>query len=166
VSIQKDKEENPKAVEKGTRLTEEQVEYLETLLRDEKTSVTIRKRAEILMALQKRFQMKRSYNQIALDLNIAVATVRNTNKRLNNLGFDQCMKYQRNANSNAASKLDKAQKEALLQLATSKPPEGSKKWTLRLLCAKAVEDKVFEQVSIETVRRVLKQAKSSIANKN
>jgi hypothetical protein len=46
-------------------------------------------------------------------------------------------------------------------LACSTPPEGHKRWTLRLLADRLVELEVVDSVSYETVRQVLKQPASS-----
>jgi hypothetical protein len=45
----------------------------------------------------------------------------------------------------------------LVALACSAPPDGRKRWTLRLLADKAVEYEYIDSVSYETVRQVLKE---------
>jgi transposase len=49
----------------------------------------------------------------------------------------------------------------LITLACSQPPEGTGRWTLRLLAQKMVELADVEHVSHETVRQVLKKTRSS-----
>jgi len=49
----------------------------------------------------------------------------------------------------------------LVALSCSKPPEGHVRWSLRLLADKVVELKYVDNISYETVRRVLKKTKSS-----
>ena len=46
-------------------------------------------------------------------------------------------------------------------MACSPPPEGRKRWTLRLLADKVVELDIVDAVSYETVRRTLKKTISS-----
>src|ERR671911_529202 len=58
-------------------------------------------------------------------------------------------------------KLDGEQEARLVALACSAPPEGRKRWTLRLLADRLVELEVIESVSYETVRQALKQTGSS-----
>ena len=58
-------------------------------------------------------------------------------------------------------KLDGQQEARLVALTCSAPPEGHKRWTLRLLADRLVELQVVESVSYETVRQVLKQTSSS-----
>ena len=45
----------------------------------------------------------------------------------------------------------------LVALSCSKPPDGFAKWSLRLLADKVVELKYIDNVSYETIRRVLKK---------
>ncbi len=45
----------------------------------------------------------------------------------------------------------------LIALSCSKPPKGFSRWSLRLLADKMVEMKYAEDISYETVRRVLKK---------
>ena len=58
-------------------------------------------------------------------------------------------------------KLDGEQEARLVALACSAPPEGRKRWTLRLLAQRLVKLEVVEDLSHETVRQVLKQTGSS-----
>lgn len=53
----------------------------------------------------------------------------------------------------------------LVALSCSDPPEGHVQWSLRLLADKVVELGYIENVSYETVRRVLKKTKSSLGGK-
>ena len=53
--------------------------------------------------------------------------------------------------------LDGAQEARLIALACSPPPEGKRRWTLRLLAERVVELGYADTVSHETVRRTLKK---------
>jgi transposase len=58
-------------------------------------------------------------------------------------------------------RLDGEQEARLVTLACSAPPEGRKRWTLRLLAERLVQLEVVDAVSHETVRQALKQTGSS-----
>lgn len=58
-------------------------------------------------------------------------------------------------------KLDGQQEARLVAVACGQPPEGQARWTLRLLADKLVELEVVDEVSYQTVRRVLKKTRSS-----
>jgi hypothetical protein len=57
--------------------------------------------------------------------------------------------------------LDGEQETRLVALACSTPPQGYKRWTLRLLADRLVELQVVETISYETVRQALRQTGSS-----
>ena len=54
-------------------------------------------------------------------------------------------------------KLDGAQEAQLLAVACSAPPEGSVRWTLKLLADKLVELDIVDTISTECVRTTLKK---------
>jgi hypothetical protein len=56
-------------------------------------------------------------------------------------------------------KLDGEQEAQLIALTCGEPPEGQKRWTLRLLARQLVALEVVATVSHETVRQVLKQTR-------
>ncbi len=58
-------------------------------------------------------------------------------------------------------KLDGEQEAHLVALACSAPPQGRKRWTLRLLAQRLVQLEVVDAVSYETVRQALKQTASN-----
>jgi hypothetical protein len=58
-------------------------------------------------------------------------------------------------------KLDGAQEAHLVALACSKPPTGRARWSMRPLADKLVELEIVDAISYETVRRTLKQTRSS-----
>jgi hypothetical protein len=60
-----------------------------------------------------------------------------------------------------ARALDGAQEARLVALACSAPPEGKRRWALRLLADTMVELKHVEALSHETVRQVLEKTRSS-----
>jgi hypothetical protein len=58
-------------------------------------------------------------------------------------------------------RLEGEQEARLVALACSAPPEGHKRWTLRLLAERLVQLEVVDEISYETVRQALKQTASS-----
>jgi transposase len=62
-----------------------------------------------------------------------------------------------------ARKLDGEQEAKLVALACSGPPEGKRRWTLRLLAERMVELEVVPELSHETVRRVLGEKRAQAA---
>jgi transposase len=56
------------------------------------------------------------------------------------------------------------QEAFIVALACSTPPEGRCRWTMQLLAERLVELKQIEEISHDTVRRVLKKTISSRGN--
>jgi len=52
----------------------------------------------------------------------------------------------------------------LIALSCSDPPEGFSRWSLRLLADKVVELDYIDNISHETIRRVLKKTKSNLGS--
>lgn len=59
-----------------------------------------------------------------------------------------------------ARKFDGQTEAQLIALACSAPPEGRQRWSLRLLADRLVELNIFESVSHEAVRQVMKKKRS------
>jgi hypothetical protein len=58
-------------------------------------------------------------------------------------------------------KFDGEKEARLITLACSKAPDGRENWSLRLLADRAVELKIVDSTSRETVRKVLSKTRSS-----
>jgi len=59
-------------------------------------------------------------------------------------------------------KIDGETEARLISIACSEPPKGFGKWSLRLLADRMVELEYVEDISHETVRKVLKKANLSL----
>ncbi len=59
-------------------------------------------------------------------------------------------------------KFDGESEARLIAVACSEPPQGRARWTLKLLADELVELNVFDAVSTEAVRRVLKKTNLSL----
>jgi hypothetical protein len=71
-------------------------------------------------------------------------------------GFEACL--ERKPLSKTKEKKADGEVEAhLIALSCSKPPKGYSRWSLRMLADKMAELKYVEDISHETVRRVLKK---------
>jgi transposase len=101
--------------------------------------------------------------QIVEALGVSVRTVERVRERLCTLGFEKCLL--RAKGSGRKRKLDGAQEAQLVTLVCSSPPEGSARWTLRMLADKMVELEYIDDVSYETVRQVLKKTKLSLGKR-
>lgn len=147
-------------------LNDEQISFLKALLSMDKTTLTIKKRALILLAIHNSSGKKLTHRQIAQSLDISTSTVHCTIKRFVDLGFDECITIHRNPRQNNVCKIQGDQQARLIQLACSTAPEGHSSWSLQLLRDRAVELKIIEPVAVETVRSALKKMNFSLTKTN
>jgi transposase len=98
---------------------------------------------------------------IAEALDRSARTVERVRQRLVERGLEQALGRKPQDRPSRERKFDGAAEARLIALACSQPPEGRARWTLKLLADKLVELEVFESVSDEAVRRVLKKTNSS-----
>jgi transposase len=99
---------------------------------------------------------------IAEAVEVSQPTVSRVRKQYFEEGLEAALN-RRAPNRDYQRKLDGEQEARLLALACSEPPEGRARWSLRLLADKLVElEVVEEEVSYQTVRRILKKTPSSL----
>jgi len=82
-------------------------------------------------------------------------------KRLVEQGLDACLSRKPQEHPSIDPMFDGEKEAKLIALACGKAPDGYGQWSLRLLADRAVELKIVESTSYETVRRCLKKTRSS-----
>src|ERR671915_644813 len=96
-----------------------------------------------------------SDEEIIATLGVDRKTIYRVRKKYHEHGLEKAL--QEKVRSGAPSKIDGRLEATLTMLACSTPPEGSARWTLRLLTDKLVELKTIDAISMETVRTMLKK---------
>jgi transposase len=99
--------------------------------------------------------------RIAEALDCGLRTVERVRQRFVERGPEQALGRKPQDRPSRERKFDGAAEARLIALACSQPPEGRTRWTLRLLADRLVELEVFDSVSDEAVRRVLKKTSCS-----
>lgn len=85
-----------------------------------------------------------------------MCTIDRIKKKFIEEGFEACL--ERRPTTRQCDKIADGETEAhLIALSCSSPPKGYGKWSLRLLADKLIEINYVEDVSHETVRRILKK---------
>jgi len=97
--------------------------------------------------------------EIARALHVGRATVERTRKRCVEEGVEAALRER--PRPGAARLLSGKQEAHLVALACSDPPAGHTCWTLKMLADKVVAIEMVPFISDETVRRVLKNRRSS-----
>jgi transposase len=147
-------------------LTQEERQQLDALSSKGKHAAQTMLNALILLACDEgKYQKERSINEtISRVLNVSMKTIDRVKKRFVEEGFDMALTgkpstrvYNRKADGDLEAHL--------IALSCSAAPEGRQRWTLRLLADKAVELNYVDNISYETVRRVLKKTSLSPGSK-
>ena len=132
-------------------LTEDERTRLRDLIKRGKVAARKVTRAQILLLAGE----GKIDTAISTGLHVSVATVEHIRKRFVEGGLDWALNERRRPG--ATRKLDDKQEAHLIALACSKPPDGQKRWSLRLLANKLVKLEIVDAISHETVRQTLKR---------
>ena len=118
--------------------------------------------ALILLACDRgEYQNLRSTNaEISKVLNTSMRKIDRVKKRFVKSGLDVALNGKK-SDRVYEKKADGDFEAHIVALSCSKPPEGFSRWSLRLLADRAVELKYIDNISYETVRRVLKKTNLS-----
>jgi len=93
--------------------------------------------------------------EIADDLGVHPSTVQRVRRRFAEQGLDVALTDR--PRPGAPPKMDGKREAMVIALACTGAPEGRDRWSVRLLARRAVELEVVEEVSRETIRRILKK---------
>lgn len=138
-------------------LTREEREQLDQMIRKGKSAASKLAHARILLlADESQKAPARTDAQIAGSLGASTRTVERVRQRFVEQGFEAALVPAKGKRV-YSRKLDGEQEAKLIAMACSKPPAGKKRWTLRLLADEAVELRICDSLSHETVRQALKK---------
>jgi len=98
--------------------------------------------------------------QIMEALKVARNTIRTVRYRYVHQGLEAAINEQ--PRPGAPDKFTGRDKAKITAIACSKPPEGRKRWTLRLIADTLVELDIVDDISHHTVQRVLKKTNLSL----
>lgn len=140
-------------------LQEEESRKLQRIIRSGKHSARKIRWAHALLKADNGWKDEK----IAEAFDISLPTVQRIRQRFVEEGMDVALGAHSHKPRPYLQKLDGKQEAKLIALACSKTPEGRKRWTLRLLANKMVELQIVEEISYQTVRRVLKKHHETVA---
>ncbi len=100
-------------------------------------------------------------SRVSEDIGVSDRTLSHIKEKFLTSGIDAALGLARRSRQARPSKFGCHIENAVLKLAATKPPHGHRKWTLRLLAGKAVEEGIVDDISHMTVWRILKNHNSS-----
>ena len=143
-------------------LTDQQRTHLENLVRKGTEKARTITRARILLLTDRSRGGRapaRTLAQISDVLSCSVGTVRNVRNRFFDEGIESALVEKPRPGAAMRPKVTGEIEAHLLAIAQSAPPEGRKRWTLKLLSDKLVELNLVDSISRDTVHRWLKKGR-------
>lgn len=153
-------------IEYRVTLTTEERELLHDISHNGKRSAKTVLNALILLAIDKGEYQKniaKSDEAVAQILSVTARTIYNTKQRFVEEGLEAAL--ERKPSPPRRIRYDGDTQAHLTALACSKAPDGHASWSLRLLADKMIELEYAENISHETVRRLLKKANLSLGKR-
>ena len=148
-------------------LTEEERTLLRKLQGNPHRSKITRKRALLLIALDKGSLYGALSDEQAAELvGLRPPAMQQLRKLFVEEGFEVALHGHPRNHNRTPKKLDGEMEARLVQLACSSPPAGNSGWSLRLLTSRFVELVYPAGISRETVRRTLKKTHLSPGERN
>jgi transposase len=143
------------------KLTDEQKQHLEKLIASGTSPARMLTRARILLkSEQSETGPNWSYEKIAEALDVSEMLIRDVRKRFAEGGLEAAIQRKKPDREYEHS-LDGEAEAHLIALACGDPPEGEKRWTLRLLQKEMQKRQYVQTVSHETIRTTLKKRRLS-----
>ena len=145
------------------RLSSEERERLESLVRAGKSPAQLLTKARILLKADVSEAGEGwSDSAISVALDTSINNIGRLRRRLVEEGLEAALKRKHNPNSARKRIFDGAAEAKLIVLTCSPAPEGFARWSLRLLEEKVVELNIVKQVSDNTIGRTLKKTRSNL----
>ena len=144
------------------RLSGEEREQLETLIRKGKSPARRLLKARILLKADvSDGGVGWSDSRIVGALDTSTSMVYRVRQQLVEEGLEAVLSRKQRATPAVARIFDGEKEAKLIALACSKPPQGRARWTLRMLENKVVELEIVDRASDSTIGRTLKKTFSS-----
>ena len=139
-------------------LTTEQREELAQVVRSQKTTVLVVKRARILLLADAVHpEGRRTDEYIAEAVGLTRRQVQRVRLKYLQQGLSTTLKREVRSDRGIPKKIDGPAEARLVRLCCSTPPEGRQRWTLDLLVDELCRLQVVATVCRETVRKTLKK---------
>ena len=138
------------------RLTEEERNHLQEIIKKLKGSGQKVRRAQILLKADADRHCWTD-KKISEAFNCRTKTIENIRQRFVNQGFQETLDGKTRKEPSIPKLLDGKQEARIIATRLGSAPDGYSNWSLRLLAQKVVELEIVDDISHETVRQVLKK---------
>jgi transposase len=146
------------------KLTQAQREALQELTNGGSIKVRKYKRARVLLLANEETEgVAKTDEEIAEQVAVSPATVYRIRRQFVEEGLKAALEEK--PRPGAPPKFSGKDRAEITALACSEPPKGHDRWTLRLLADKLVELDILDDISHDTVDRVLKKTNLSLTSR-
>lgn len=135
-------------------LSEDEKELLNRILEEQTESERTLLRARIMLMSDSSAEPRMSVHELAEYLNTTHTTVQTTRNEYAKGGIETAVYRKERVVSVHDRKINESVKEDIKKLAAENPPEGHKKWTLRLLCQVAEERGIVDHICHASMRKI------------
>jgi len=142
------------------RLREKERKILENILNQNTHTASQKRRAEVLLELDNVYYFAcwlRPQEIVAARCEVSKTTVYKISKQFMEEGLQAVISRKERENPPVAPIVTTEKEVEIIKLACSVPPEGCKRWTLRLLEKRVMELRIIGHISDTTISRVLKK---------
>lgn len=138
-------------------LTKEEREQLSAIISKGSHSAQQYRNAYILLNCDESEHNEKNINEeVSRVLKVSMRMIDRVKQRFVEDGFESCLE-RKPVVKTKTKKIDGEIEAHLIALSCGKAPDGFSKWSLRLLADKMVELKYVDDISYETIRKVLKK---------
>ena len=138
-------------------LTAEELQQLSKILAEKKESDRTQLRARILLMSDEAYEPRLSVLDLARELNTTHTTIQTTRNEYVEGGLNKAVYRKARVVSRKSRKLNDEVIAQIRELAASDPPEGHKKWSIRLLCKVCEEKGIVAGIAPSSMLRILKE---------
>lgn len=139
----------------SVKLSEDEKVLLKEIIESEHESARTILRAKILLMSDESYLPRLSLLELAEALKTTHTTIQTTRNEYDQGGVEKAVYRRDRVVPEANRKINPEVKNEIKKLAASNPPDGNKKWTLRLLCQVAEEKGIVDHICHASVRKIL-----------
>lgn len=141
----------------SVKLSDAEREYAQRIIRSERSSKSIKNRANVLLMRDEEAGNPATQAEVAKRCGVSEVTVYHTVRDFSVYGIEYALTFKKPEQAPRPAIVSGESEARIIALACSEAPEGFSRWTVRLLAEKIVELEILPAISRETVRRTLKK---------
>jgi len=119
-------------------------------------------RANVLLASDRKGKKPMTVEEISIAFHVSTTTVQKVRTEFAEHGLAVCLARKKRKTPPVPAKVTGEVEAHIIALACADPPEGYRRWTIRLLADKCVELGFIDSISAMTVNRTLKKTNLSL----